>query len=217
MGRRTVNAVKRKLANRQGATFVFAMVTLLILTLFSAELMQEASTALHNSMLLRKSEKAYASISSAARLIQDSLKAAPDMTFAEREGTGWTWESLSKSDNQLVQNVLIAALNGADPIELVWRVTSDGWPELEDAFTDAPLTVTAEYATEKALADFVSDDSPCKPTVTIRFCHPDYKMTMRITARDVEAITDADNVLKGYVVTFAENGELDIALSLGAS
>lgn len=207
-----MNAVKRKLADRQGVTLVFAMVTLLILTLFSMELMDEASTALQESGLLRKSEKAYASVSSAARLIQNSLS-GPGIVFIMENGT---WRSAL--ENEIVRNIALKALNADDGerIELVWRVKSDGWPELEDAFTDMPLTVTAEYATEKALADFVSDNSPCKPTVTIRFCHPDYKMTMRIAARDVKAVKDADNAAS-YAVTFAENGELDIALSLGAS
>ena len=207
-----MNAIQRKLSSRQGVTLVFSMVTLLILTLFSAELMEEALTVLHNSVLLRNSEKAYASVNSAARLIQNSLNASG--AFIMENGT---WNSAF--DNEIVRNIVLKALNADDGerIEIVWRVKSDGWPELENAFTDAPLTVTAEYATEKALADFMNRNSPCKPTVTIRFCHPDYKMTMRITARDVEAITDADNAVKGYVVTFAENGELDIALSLGAS
>lgn len=183
--------------------------------MFSAELMLESIAALQDSVLLRNSEKAYASVNSAARLIQESLKAAPDMAFVVGEGTEGTWESLSKSGNPIVQNVLIAALNGAGPIELVWRVTSDGWPELEDAFTDIPLTVTAEYCAKEELdkfADDVSPLSPCKPTVTMRFRHPDYQMTMRIAARSVKAIGNAE----GYLVTFAENDELNIALSLGA-
>ncbi len=82
-----MDGVTRKLAGRQGATLVFALVALFILSMFSAEVMLESISALQNSVLLRNSEKAYASVNSAARLIQESLKAAPDMAFVVGEGT----------------------------------------------------------------------------------------------------------------------------------
>ena len=205
-----MDGVKRKLASRQGVTLVLALVVFLIVTMFSAELAVGLLTAVQDSVLLRNSEKAYASVNSAARLIQNSLRNS-DAEFIEEHGR---WRSAYENKDAIVQNILLDALNAdADPIKLVWRVKSDGWPELEDAFTDFPLTVTAEYRTDEALADFVNGNSPCKPTVTIRFRHPDYKMTMRVTARSVEAISGAE----GYVVKFFEDNELDIALSLGAS
>ena len=208
-----MDGVKRKLASRQGVTFVFAMVVFLILATFSAELMTASIAALQDSVLLRDSEKAYASVNSVARLIQESLKAAPDMKFAEKEGKGWTWESLSKPENKIVQEILIAALNAAKPMKFRWSVKSDGWPELEDAFTDVLLTVTAEYRSYEELADFMDDNSPCRPTVVIRFFHPDCQMTMRIAACSVKTAQDA----VGYDVKFVENDELDITLSPGAS
>ena len=210
-----MGGVKRKLASRQGATLVLALVVFLILTMFSAELTLGSLTALQDSVLLRNSEKAYASVNSAARLIQNSLRNS-DAEFIEEHGR---WRSAYENKDAVVQSILLDALNAADGgrVELIWRVKSDGWSELEDAFTDVPLTVTAEYRTDEALADFVNDNSPCKPTVTIRFRHPDYKMTMRVTARSVETVTDESGAVKGYRVKFAEHDELDIALSLGAS
>ncbi|MBQ6205626.1 MAG: hypothetical protein IJK52_00935 [Oscillospiraceae bacterium] len=208
-----MDGVKRKLADRQGLTLVVALVTLLILTMFSADLTLASLYALRDSVLLRDSEKAYASVNSAARFILNSLKAAPDGADMAFIVSGGKWRSDFENDNAIVQKILLKALNNdsAERIELIWRVKSDGWPEMESAFTDIPLTVTAECCADENLADFVGDRSPCKPTVTIRFCHPDYQMTMRIAACSVAESAE------GYLVKFAENGEMDVALSLGAS
>lgn len=210
--RGSADKAKRKLAQHDGVSVVLALVALLASTLFSASILGKALNAPESALLLRESEKASLSAVCAARMIQKSLKAAPDMYFVL--GREKPWES--PCGNEILQEILLAALNGDSPAELVWHVESER-PETEAAFADLRVIATADYRTEAALADVVNSVSACKPTVTIRFVRPEYKMTLRIRARKVTETRNADGALTGYFVEFAENGELNIQLSLGAS
>ena len=167
--------------------------------------------ALESSARLRNVEKTAASVNAAARLIQSSLRAAPDMAFAADCGQ---W--FSDSGDGIVQGVLVSALNGGG--DFVWSVESER-PDAKDAFTDLRLSVTAENRTAESLEECLASGGPERmPTIVIRFTHPadgaapDYAMTMRITAQDVTADGEA-----GYVVKFADaDGNLKVTASLGA-
>lgn len=203
-----------KLARHEGMTLVFSLVVFLILTLYCSAMLGASMGALESSARLRSVEKTGVSVNAAARLIQSALRDAPNLTCV-MEGENWTW----KSEDALVQKVLVAALNNKSdsPIEFVWGVES-GRPEVKAAFTDVRLSVTAKNRTAAELEACAADGGNM-PTIIIRFVHPadgaapDYAMTMRIAAQEVE--TDGDG---GYVVKFADAfDKLKVMSSLGAS
>ena len=210
-----MSGARRKLTSQRGATLVFALVVFLILTMFCETMVSVTLNAAETSARLRNVEKVSASVVCAARLIQDSLiNDGAEMIF-RTETQRWMCP-----DNALVENVLIAALNNesGSPMEFIVSVRNPDKPDVEAAFEAVRLSVTAENFTEEALEQYRIDGDPYYlPTFTIQFTHPadgvsvDYAMTMRVMAYDVESASD------GYLVTFAENGELRIRISPGVS
>lgn len=187
-------------------TFVFSLIVFLILTLFSLLIVDASMNALQSSVLLRNVEKAHSSAHSVARFIQSSLKNAPGMTFST---AFQTWES--ESGDEIVDKILLPALNndGDSPLQFIWGVEDD---QAGAVCPDVRLLVGAEYRTGEELAAVADNASLCKPTITIRISHQDYKMTLRITARDVQRTES------GYAVAFADSqGDLRVTASLGAS
>ena len=210
----TADGARRKLANRRGATMVFALAVFGVLAMFCAEMVIVSLNALHGSVLLRDAEKTYSSVSAAARLIQSSLRDAPEMKFTLTDAAAGSYEWESESGDEVVRELLVAALNGASSAEFVWHVECGDEAETQ-AFTDLRLSVAAQNAD---LEKFRNGYPAYMPTVVIRFSHPadggvspDYNMTLRVAARSVEG--DGES----YVVKFADGeGNLRVTSNLGA-
>ena len=201
-----VVSLREKLANRRGMSGVFSIIVFMILTLFCLLITDASANALQSSVLLRNVEKAHSAAHSAARFIQSSLKDASDMTFST-DFQKWK----SESGDEIVNKILLPALNhgGDSPLQFIWGVEGD---QAEAVCPDVRLLVSAEYRTGEELAAVADNASLCKPTITVRISHQDYKMTLRITACDVRRNES------GYAVTFADSqGDLRVTASLGAS
>ena len=222
MEREAMSGAGRKLTSQKGATLVFALVVFLILTMFCETMVRVTLNAAETSARLRDVEKVSASVVCAARLIQDSLTNSPEMIFRTENQR---WDCLdNSSDNKIVNNVLVAALNNGS-MEFAVSVKSDN-SDVEAAFETVRLSVTAENRTEEALKQYLTGGGDAKhlPTLIIRFTHPaegdsiDYAMTMRVMACKVNALNNPDGgALIGYAVQFADEGELNIRISPGVS
>lgn len=182
-----MNAAKRKLQSRQGASMLMALLLMLVALMVSAVILSAAISAVVDLRAQKESQQAYLTASSAAQLFRDSVldKAGQYTQVSTTVYTikaDSTQEVIKQKDKEItakpagpyapvMEDALTQILkNGFTRVHNVYLVEAEGYDPVDLDFTMVPVQENATITGVKILATFAAattNGHPCQVTLTM--------------------------------------------------
>lgn len=185
-----MNAAKRKLQSRRGASMLMALLLMLVALMVSAVVLSAAITAAVDVRNQKASQQAYLTASSAAQLFRDSVldKAGAYTlttitTYTKENATDTNWEKTSESANitaspsgpyaTIMKDALETVIRTKTAFKGVYRIEASGYDSVDLHLSLNPIYGDSQDITKltgvELLAAFSTNVSghPCQVSLTM--------------------------------------------------